>query len=142
MIDLRSLNEIVHYLLQRENLQRRDNPEEPAVSALISFGDEKCMHCGKPEFVDEMHKENNLPLHVAAREEAKREYVDKFTEILRHMASKGHLYIKWTFKSRVELDPVTGIWRCKTLKCTGCKCAKSNKRCLTYCTCSRSFKNV
>ena len=46
---------------------------------LISFGDEKCMHCGKPEFVDERHKENNLSLYVAARKKAKREYVDKAT---------------------------------------------------------------
>ena len=48
---------------------------------LISFGDEKCMHCGKPEFVNKKHKENNLPLHVAARKKAKRKYIDKFTKI-------------------------------------------------------------
>ena len=45
---------------------------------LISFGDEKCMHCGKPEFVNEKHKDNDHPLHVAARKKAKRKYVDKF----------------------------------------------------------------
>ena len=29
------------------------------------------MHCGKPEFVDEKHKENDHPLHVAARKKSK-----------------------------------------------------------------------
>ena len=33
-VDLTSLNEVVHYPPKRENLQRRDNQEEPAVSAL------------------------------------------------------------------------------------------------------------
>ena len=56
---------------------------------LIPFADEKCMHCRKPELVDEKHKENNLPLHVAERKKPKREYVDKFTVTLRQMASKG-----------------------------------------------------
>ena len=55
---------------------------------------------------------------------------------------KGHLCIKWTFNSRVDLDPATGICKCKTLKCTACICAKSSRRCLTFCTCSRSCKNV
>ena len=120
MIDLRSINEIVHYLPKRENLQRRDNPKKPAVSALNYFfgGGEKYMHCGKPEFFYEKQSKNNAT-SCCCKKKAKGEYVDKFTEIL--MASKGHLCIKWAFNSCVELDPVTGICRCKTRKCTACK---------------------
>ena len=100
------------------------------------------MNCRKQEFVDEKYKENDLPLHAAARKKAKREYVDKFNEILRQMANKGHLCIKWTFNSLVELDLFTGNLWCKTLKCKACKYAKSNRGCMTYCTYSRSFRNV
>ena len=71
MMDLKSLNEIVLYLQSRGTRNQ--------CLKLISLGDEKCMHCGKPEFIDEKHKENNLPLHVAARKKSGREYVDKFT---------------------------------------------------------------
>ena len=59
---------------------------------LISFGDEKSMHCGKPKFVDEKHKENNLPLHVAARKKPKRNILRNS----RRSDGKGHLCIKWT----------------------------------------------
>ena len=54
----------------------------------ISFGDELCMHCGSPAFVDPKHKENNVPLHAAARKKIKRGYVDEFTDNLRKMATK------------------------------------------------------
>ena len=65
------------------------------------------MHCGKPEFLDEKQKENDLPLHpfMLLREKMppRREYVDKVTEILRQIASKGHLCTKCIYNSRVEL---------------------------------------
>ena len=49
---------------------------------LISFGDEKCMHSGKPEFVDEKHKENNATSCCCEKKSQYiSEYIDKFTKI-------------------------------------------------------------
>ena len=54
-----------------------------------------------------------------------------------------HLFVKWTFSStHVDLDPVLGICRCRTLKCVSCKCAKNSRKCLTYCSCTRKCTNT
>ena len=54
----------------------------------VSFGEELCMHCGAPEFVDPKNKKNNVPLHAAARKKIKAGYVDELTNNLRTMAGK------------------------------------------------------
>ena len=47
------------------------------------------------------------------------------------------LHIQWTTDpSKLNLNIVTGICRCRTLKCQSCKCAKNNVKCLSFCTCT------
>ena len=52
---------------------------------------------------------------------------------------EGKLYIQWTLSSNgpVMLSEVISVYKCRKALCKQCKCAKSNKPCLTFCGCNR-----